>query len=105
MVIQELLELEPESKCESFRVDWQQDFEVALPDVLSFTDPSSPTWILIGCLDSLVYYQRVLMSSTKDTEQTAALKKACMGHLEKLQKVDALRSNRYKDLARDLIAS
>ncbi|KAK9896279.1 rab-protein geranylgeranyltransferase [Cystobasidium minutum MCA 4210] len=68
-VIQELLELEPESK-----------------------------W----CLDSLVYYQKLLMSHMQDEQERSTLRNACVEHLKKLERVDGLRINRYKRLANEL---
>lgn len=42
------------------------------------------------------------MALTSDAEEKATLKRACLNHLEKLQKVDGLRINRYKQLADEL---
>jgi hypothetical protein len=56
----------------------------------------------IGCLDSLVFYQKELIPLVNEANEKEKLKKTCLEYLDKLQKVDALRVNRYKALAAQL---
>lgn len=42
------------------------------------------------------------MSLTQDTQEKDKLRSACVEHLRKLERVDELRVNRYKQLAGEL---
>lgn len=106
-VIEELLELEPDSKCECHlwtmfsapcggSLQCDVCLEARCLKMLIFLT------VLTGCLDSLVYYNKVLMSLSNDDAKRAESKKACLQHLSKLQRVDGLRVNRYKQLANEL---
>lgn len=59
-------------------------------------------WIDTGCLDSLVYYKRLLVTllgPDEDTRQEPeAINKECLSMLERLQTIDTTRQMRYKDL-------
>lgn len=88
--IEELLEEEPDSRC-------------------AFANPArSGTWLtcLAGCLDSLVYYKRLLVSLLDSAEATREererLNLESLGMLRKLEQVDPMRKCRYQDLGRCL---
>ncbi|GAA5969469.1 hypothetical protein JCM11641_008124 [Rhodosporidiobolus odoratus] len=61
------------------------------------------------CLDSLVYYKRLLVSllETEDDETTPAereeLNLECVGMLKKLEQVDPMRAARYRDLGLQIV--
>lgn len=84
--IEELLEEEPDSRCES-----------CPPHLGSVADPRSA-----GCLDSLVYYKRLLVSLLGKEEATREereqLNLEALGMLQKLAQVDPMRKCRYQDL-------
>ncbi|KAK4056981.1 Rab geranylgeranyltransferase [Microbotryomycetes sp. JL221] len=59
------------------------------------------------CLDALVYYKRLLVSLLESDDETREererLNVQCLEMLDKLQTVDPLRRNRYKDLALHIV--
>lgn len=81
-VIEELLEIEPESKCE-----WSHRWPFVACSVRT-----------AGCLESLVYYGGLLLASSITPSGDADLRQKCLDRLKLLQEVDPLRRNRYRDL-------
>jgi geranylgeranyl transferase type-2 subunit alpha len=67
-------------------------------------NPSSLISLLsTGCLDSLVYYKRLLVTllereSDSTQEEREKLNLECVGMLKKLEEVDPMRRARYVDL-------
>lgn len=94
--IQALLEEEPDSRCK--------------PTTCS---PAPRRWrgadrrcgcLLSGCLDSLVYYQRLLVTLLGAEDDTRAEREALnldsLEKLRRLEKVDPTRGARYRDLGK-----
>ena len=61
--------------------------------------------VFLGCLESLVYYKRLLVKVLQDAnddevtlEERDALNTTCLDMLEQLKKVDPMRKARYEDL-------
>ena len=88
-VIEELLELEPNSKCTNLII-------VSLIGLIYLA--------LTGCLESLVYYKRLLvgkhLSDPQSNERRKVLLTSCVEMLEKLKEVDPQRIKRYADIGK-----
>lgn len=64
---------------------------------------------LTGCLDSLVYYKRLLVTlleplGESTREEREALNLKALGMLRKLEQVDPMRGARYRDLGEFCVA-
>ena len=83
-VIQELLEVEENSKC-------MCGF---------FTTRTAPlTWDLaIGCLESLVHYKSLLLALPESSASKEKLLEECRSSLAVLEQIDPKRRTRYRDL-------
>lgn len=69
--------------------------------------PHSPSLTLAGCLDSLVYYKKLLKSlltSIADSDEAATrpetdtIDQDCLTMLKRLEEIDSMRKARYRDL-------
>lgn len=93
--IEELLEEEPESRC---------TYPVSFSDVSELTTIAGSCLKLIGCLESLVYYKRLLITLLTEQESQRSEREKltldCLGMIEKLEEVDSMRKMRYQDLSK-----
>ncbi len=83
--IQELLDEQPDSKCE---------YQASLPVLIVLT-------VLTGCMESLVHYKQLLLrkhSASIAAEERETIEKACLDLLQQLQTLDSERRNRYEEL-------
>jgi hypothetical protein len=85
-----LLEEEPDSRCSSSS------------SLLSLSS-GSPVSFFTGCLDSLVYYKRLLVSLIEPEGDSTRVEREklnleCVEMLRKLEEVDPMRRARYVDL-------
>lgn len=72
--------------------------------------PSPSLYTLPGCLDSLVYYKRLLVGLLEPEGEATrgereALNLEALGMLRKLEQVDPMRGNRYRDLGKSYCLS
>ena len=84
--IQELLDEQPDSKCTCCS---------------PFFTAHSYTYVLEGCMESLVHYKQLLVrkhSELLGPEERQAIKTSCLDLLQQLQSVDSERTNRYAEL-------
>ena len=89
--IQELLEEQPDSKCECCH---------------SFCEELCAYCLNSGCMESLVFYKRLLVhryGGTMEKDQRLALERECAELLDRLQSVDPDRRQRYIDMCKSPI--
>lgn len=90
-MIEELLEEEPNSKCE--------------PHLLSINSSYRMVEYILGCLESLVQYRLQLIENGNFGGDGTKLKEQCLEHLGTLQRLDPLRERRYASVMQRLLAS
>ena len=79
--IQELLQEQPDSKCESA-------LYAPIPD-----------WnIPVGCLESIVRYQQLLLKNWTRETDVNQVSEDCISQLKHLEELDPMRKMRYKEL-------
>lgn len=73
-----------------------------VPSLTHSSDSSNPERRSPGCLDSLVYYKRLLVSLLASDDSTLSEREKinleCLGMVKKLEQVDPMRRQRYSDL-------
>lgn len=66
-------------------------------------NPNSSTLLQTGCLESLVYYNTLLLGLISDPTESERLRQMSFEHLATLRRVDPLRRKRYADLEQNLV--
>ena len=87
--IQELLDEQPDSKCELASID------VPLRKMFA-------NFPLQGCLESIVHYKRLLLRDWASDIDVEQLRSECADLLKRLERLDPMRCMRYRELGASL---